>query len=134
MDNDLRIRMRLEPMAEALQLLSQFDEIINLPVENNLNLPVLIPDRLPAATHVNNAEPTVPKPHFVIHQFPFAVRSPMPDDGVHAGEQIPIDGHSRKIKNSTDAAHKQKTPMPRRQFVWNSPFTLPANRPFNRVR
>src|ERR1017187_9897411 len=55
-DNDLRIRLRLELMTEACQLFSQFDEVVNFPIKNNLNASVFVPNRLPSTTDVNNAK------------------------------------------------------------------------------
>ena len=57
MDNHLRIRVRVEAVAPALELRTKFGKVVNLAVKDHPNRSIFVKHRLLAARQINNAQP-----------------------------------------------------------------------------
>ena len=69
------------------KLLAQFNVIEYLTVEANKNSLIRVCHGLTAAHEINNAQPRVAKPHFVIYKNSLVIRATMRNGRNHALEQ-----------------------------------------------
>ena len=76
-DDDLRVGSGFKRVPGGLQFFTQLYKIINLTVKNNLQTSVFIADRLGAALHIDNAQPTVSQTDLAINKSTFAIRTSM---------------------------------------------------------
>src|ERR1035441_2158409 len=67
MDDDLRVRLCPEHMTGFFQFLPQFDKIVDLTVEHDLDAAIFIPDRLCTAPEINDGKSPMPQSHFAIY-------------------------------------------------------------------
>ena len=135
-NDHLRVRLRPERVPGLEEFLAQFDVIVDLPVENDLDAPVLVADGLRAAANIDDAQPPVAQARLTVHQFAVAVRAAVPDGGIHPAQQLPVDGFAVQVKDAANAAHNKSATVRRGigPAVRSKPFNLPPIPPFNITR
>src|ERR1022692_3331532 len=87
MNDRLCVRVRVEPVSPALQLLPQIREVINFPVEDDPNRLVLVVDRLVAASDVDDAQAAHSQAHAAFGIDPLVVRTAMDERLAHLMDQ-----------------------------------------------
>jgi hypothetical protein len=93
-------------MAQALQLLPQLGEIVDLAVEDDGLGAVLIEDRLVAACKIDDAKPPVSETHAVAEVITLGIRPPIPLNASHPLHEAAVDGMiSVGVNNASDATH-----------------------------
>jgi hypothetical protein len=92
-------------MPETLQLNPQLDEVVDLPVEHNLDRVVLVAHGLRAAVEVDDAQAPMPQRHVAIEVLALAIGSAVPDGRIHTGQHVLRYRLAGPIVDSTDPAH-----------------------------
>src|SRR5213080_2886741 len=109
MNDRLGIAARGEAMAGALQRRPQQLKVIDLPVERDLNLAVLVPQRLRAACEIDYRQPTMSQRDFPppTAAAPDAapVRTAVAQAVGHSLDDCRLIGRRRALNISGDSAH-----------------------------
>jgi hypothetical protein len=85
--------------------MAQFQPIINFAVKDDVDGAILIAHRLMPLREVNNRKPAVRQTNIAVDTNAAVIRSAVPLCIIHAGKQLPINLHRRKIDYSSDPAH-----------------------------
>ena len=83
MDERLRIAVRVKAMSRLFKILSQFQVVVDLPVEDNPDALVFVVDRLMAAGHIDNGKAPHPKSDVASDIGTAVVRATVDDRVVH---------------------------------------------------
>ncbi|OHB66343.1 MAG: hypothetical protein A2V70_10120 [Planctomycetes bacterium RBG_13_63_9] len=77
MDQHFGVRPAAEPVALGLKLPAKLLEVVDLPVEDDLDRPILVAHGLVAAIDINNRQPPVRQPNARRREEPLGVRPAM---------------------------------------------------------
>ena len=83
MDDRLRVAVRRESVPRSLEGLSEFLEIVDLPVEDHPDVALLVGNRLRPRLQVDHCQPSHGQPYPVAHMEPVFVGSTVNDDTAH---------------------------------------------------
>ena len=83
MDERLRIAVRVKAMSRLFKILSQFQVVVDLPVEDNPDALVFVVDRLMAAGHIDNGKAPHPESNVASDIGTAVVRATVDDRVVH---------------------------------------------------
>jgi hypothetical protein len=83
-DKDLGVSVRPEDMAGGDEIAAQFDVVVDFPVKDDAYRLILVPNGLPAALEIDDAEATHPEPEAGSDVRAGAVRTAMSDQVEHS--------------------------------------------------
>src|SRR5438094_410565 len=106
MQNDFGIRTRLECVPKTLELVAELDIIVDLPIEDDLQLPIFIADRLGSPLDIDDREPAVPQPDLSVDERALPIRPAMAKHSHHSAHERRVDRTTRRIKHSANSTHE----------------------------
>src|ERR1700693_661947 len=92
-------------MLARFQFFAKFLKVINLPVEQDRQRSSFVPDGLPTARKIDNAQPTRPRGHRRSYNYPFVVGSPMNHCCEHTADQSLTHVPRATSDHAADSAH-----------------------------
>ena len=107
-DDDLGIGTGSERMAELDQLLAQFDEVVDLAVEDHLDRAVLVAHRLRSAFDVDDAQAPVAERCGLVHEVAFAVGAAVRQRFRHSNQKRPLRWRTGAVEDACDSAHERR--------------------------
>src|SRR5690606_11207758 len=110
-DDDLRVRRRPELVTPSPEIRRQLDVVVDLPVEDDPDCPVLVAHRLmPERGEVQDREPPVRKPDGTIYVNPGIVRPAMEHRVPHANQEPLVYRTAIELQYAGDSTHKSSRP------------------------
>jgi hypothetical protein len=106
MDNSFCVAVAAVPMAPFFQLLTEFQMIVDLTVEDKCDRIILIRDRLMTRLYVDDAQPAHCHADIVRKKEASVIGTPMNDLAVHFFENAALGCPvTIKVENAADSAH-----------------------------
>jgi hypothetical protein len=102
---DLRVARRAEAVPPPFERCPQLEVVVDLAVLDDLDRPVLVPDRLVSTAEVDDGEAPRRQRDRPVHQRARAVGAAVSQRLVHGLERPRVDGGSVERGESADPAH-----------------------------
>jgi hypothetical protein len=107
MDQNLRIRVGVKPMATSLQVLPKLWIVEDLPIVNDPDGPIFIVNRLVSTAQVDDAQPGMGKSGVLTKIDPKGIRAPMPEQSQHLPEKLLRRRGRVEVNDAGYATHKK---------------------------
>jgi hypothetical protein len=109
MHQRLRVALRFETVAPALQLVAQFPVVIDFAVEGHPDRPIFVGQGLAAARHVDDAQPDMAESRLRVAVDSFSIRAAMAHDIQHALDDAPVGRSGHQIHHASNSTHRRSS-------------------------
>src|SRR5438093_12396787 len=92
-------------MVAALEVPTKLLVVVELAVEDHPDRLGFIGDGLLAGLHVDDRQSTHPQPYAIVEINPYAIRTPMRQEGAHPSHEILVDSPDFLMRDSRNATH-----------------------------
>src|SRR5258707_12522794 len=117
MHDNFRVGLRTKPMTPALELIAEGVEVVDLPVVDDPDGPVLVRDRLVTGLEIDDAQPADAERREVVEIRALVIRSAMPEGSGHPLQR------AASVRNAS-IGQKTRNPTHDARSTWRHPRRL----------